>query len=105
MPNKRLYELAVSRRAAMPTAGRLRHGQPKGVYVVARLRRTLVGASVLGGLALVATVATPALAAPDTQPPTTPKNNHVTAFTETTVSLAWSRSEEHTSELQSLAYL
>ncbi len=79
----------------MPTAGRLRHGQPKGVYVVARLRRTLVGASVLGGLALVATVATPALAAPDTQPPTTPKNNHVTAFTETTVSLAWSRSTDN----------
>src|SRR6266545_3706895 len=95
MPNKRLYELAVSRRAPMPTAGRLRHGQPKGVYVVARLRRTLVGASVLGGLALVATVATPALAAPDTQPPTTPKNNHVTAFTETTVSLAWSRSTDN----------
>jgi glucose/arabinose dehydrogenase len=81
--HKRLDEFASS---VPPTT--------EGVYVAVKLRRTLVGISVLGGLALVAAVATPALAA-DTKPPTSPTNNHVTAFTETTVSLAWSRSTDN----------
>src|SRR2546430_10919122 len=63
--------------------------------VLAKTRRTLVAASVLGGLAMVAYAAVPALAAADTQPPTSPKNNHVTGFTETTVSLAWTKSTDN----------
>jgi glucose/arabinose dehydrogenase len=62
--------------------------------VAPKLRRTLVGASVLSGLALVAVAATPALAA-DNAPPTKPTNNHVTAVTETTVSLAWNKSTDN----------
>ena len=50
--------------------------------------------SVLGALALVAAAATPALAA-DNTPPTKPTNNHVTAVTETTVSLAWNKSTDN----------
>src|SRR3989440_6044093 len=50
--------------------------------------------SVLGALALVAAAATPALAA-DNTPPTKPTNNHVTAVTETTVSLAWDKSTDN----------
>ncbi|OLE26435.1 MAG: hypothetical protein AUG44_13030 [Actinobacteria bacterium 13_1_20CM_3_71_11] len=48
----------------------------------------------MGGLALVAFAATPALAA-DTKPPTSPTNNHVTGVTETTVSLAWTKSTDN----------
>jgi glucose/arabinose dehydrogenase len=59
------------------------------------MRRTLVAASVLGGLALVAYAAVPALAAADTQPPTSPTNNHVTGVTETTISLAWNKSTDN----------
>src|ERR1043165_157229 len=66
----------------------------KGVHVAPRLRMTLVGMSVLGGLALVAVAATPALAA-DNTPPTKPTNNHVTAVTDTTVSLAWNKSTDN----------
>src|SRR6266480_1576712 len=63
--------------------------------VLAKTRRTLVAASVLGGLAMVAYAAVPALAAADTQPPTSPTNNHVTGVTETTVSLAWNKSTDN----------
>src|SRR3989440_9825375 len=66
----------------------------RGVYVAPKLRRTLVAMSVLGALALVAAAATPALAA-DNTPPTKPTNNHVTAVTETTVSLAWNKSTDN----------
>src|SRR2546423_911780 len=63
--------------------------------VLAKTRRTLVAASVLGGLAMVAYAAVPALAAADTQPPTSPTNNHVTGVTETTISLAWNKSTDN----------
>jgi glucose/arabinose dehydrogenase len=48
----------------------------------------------VGGLALVAFAATPALAA-DTKPPTSPTKNHVTGVTETTISLAWNKSTDN----------
>jgi glucose/arabinose dehydrogenase len=63
--------------------------------VVPQLRRTILAAGVIGVLAAVGTAAAPALAAPDTQPPTAPTNNRVTATTETTVSLAWNRSTDN----------
>src|SRR5256714_4127900 len=63
--------------------------------VLAKTRRTLVAASVLGGLAMVAYAAVPAALAADTKPPTSPTNNHVTGVTETTVSLAWTKSTDN----------
>jgi glucose/arabinose dehydrogenase len=48
------------------------------------------GALAVGALA----TASPALAA-DTRPPSPPTNNHVTAVTQTSVSLAWSRSSDN----------
>jgi len=64
--------------------------------VVPKLRRTLVTAGALGGLAVAVVIAAnPALAAVDRTPPTTPTNNHVTATTQTSISLAWNKSTDN----------
>jgi glucose/arabinose dehydrogenase len=63
--------------------------------VVPKLRRTVLVASAVGGVVAIAVAASPALAATDKQPPTSPTNNHVTGVTETTVSLAWNKSTDN----------
>ncbi len=60
-----------------------------------KLRRTILVASAIGGAAAIVVAAYPALAATDTQPPTSPTNNHVTGVTATTVSLAWNKSTDN----------
>ncbi|MGH3037841.1 MAG: fibronectin type III domain-containing protein [Gaiellaceae bacterium] len=55
-------------------------------------RRVIAGLLVLGALALLATSA---IAAPDTKPPTKPTNLRVTAKTMTSVSLAWNASTDN----------
>src|SRR5947199_128957 len=69
---------------------------PKEFLVLPKLRRTLIAAAALGGLAVVTiAVAGPALAATDKTPPTTPTKNHVTGTTETSISLAWTKSTDN----------
>src|SRR5947209_6256945 len=116
MPDKRFQDVALGLPAESAALRRDARGRPptaleskppaaplpsatvdrRSDSVVPKLRRRLIVATAFGGLAVAAVAsAAPALAATDRQPPTTPTKNHVTATTQTSVSLAWNKSTDN----------